>query len=214
MSRVHYESGLLLQWCSPRSLVIVRRTENDSHYRVTPAAMSQSRFLNPASALLPRNVAHDRAMSRRLDHGRKCRCQEGALASWRRSEAGGDSGAERQAIGWPALVGCRHLGLSLGSFSSIACNYAGLRGEGSTGVPLPPPLLRASDRKLGLSVPKSPHKLSHLPAIDRTGDLRSTAFCGWRRHFSPIVQKTEVRATYHRESFFGFESLSEEREKC
>jgi hypothetical protein len=37
------------------------------------------------------------------------------------------------------LVGCLHLGLSLGSFRSIACNYAGLRGEGSTPVPLPPP---------------------------------------------------------------------------
>src|SRR6266550_8769446 len=35
---------------------------------------------------------------------RKCRCQEGALASWRRSEAGGDSGAERQAIGWPGRL--------------------------------------------------------------------------------------------------------------
>ena len=163
MSRVHYESGLLLQWCSPRSLVIVRRTENDSHYRVTPAAMSQSRFLNPASALLPQNVAHDRAMSRRLDHGRKCRCQEGALASWRRSEAGGDSGAERQAIGWPALVGCRHLGLSLGSFSSIACNYAGLRGEGSTPVPLPPP----PDLKNMFSAPRlRDHLVHYLQASD------------------------------------------------
>jgi hypothetical protein len=63
------------------------RKRQPSNYPVTPAAMSQSRFLNPASALLPQNVAHDRAMSRRLDHAvnvaaRKARWQAGVDLRW------------------------------------------------------------------------------------------------------------------------------------
>ena len=47
--------------------------------------MSQSRILDPASTLLPQNVAH-RANVSAVGSCRKCRCREGALASWRRSE--------------------------------------------------------------------------------------------------------------------------------
>ena len=114
------------------------RKRQPSNYPVTPAAMSQSRFLDPASALF---AAKRRPRSRNVStvrSCRKCRCQEGALASWRRSETATPKLKGRRSVG-PALVGCLHLGLSLGSFCSIACNYAGLRGEGSTPVPLPPP---------------------------------------------------------------------------
>ena len=84
------------------------RKRQPSNYPVTPAAMSQSRFLNPASALLPQNVAHDRAMSEPVGPCRKCRCQEGAPASWRRSEAAIPELKGRRSVG-PALVGCLHL---------------------------------------------------------------------------------------------------------
>jgi hypothetical protein len=58
------------------------RKRQPSNYPVTPAAMSQSRFLDPAPALFAANVGHDRAMSRRLDHAvnvaaRKARWQAG-----------------------------------------------------------------------------------------------------------------------------------------
>ena len=62
------------------------RKRQPSNYPVTPAAMSQSRFLDPASALF---AAKRRPRSRNVSTAgscRKCRCQEGALASWRRSE--------------------------------------------------------------------------------------------------------------------------------
>ena len=66
----------------------------------------------------------------------------------------------RRSVG---LVGCLHLGWSLGSFSSIACNYAGLRGEGSTPVPLPPP----PDLKNMFSAPRlRDHLVHYLQASD------------------------------------------------
>jgi hypothetical protein len=59
---------------------------------------------------------------------------------WRRFERRFRSGKAGRSVG-PALVGCLHLGLHLESTRSIARNYAGPRGEGSTPVPLPPPTL-------------------------------------------------------------------------
>ncbi len=140
--------------------------------------MSQSRFLDPASALF---AAKRRPRSRNVSTAgscRKCRCQEGALASWRRSETATPKLKGRLSVG-PELVGCLHLGLSLGSFRSIACSYAGLRGEGSTPVPLPPPacptprILRVNSRTIK---PSNTAAISHLSSalpIGRAGILFS-----------------------------------------
>jgi hypothetical protein len=94
------------------------RKRQPSNNPVTPAAMSQSRFLDPASVLF---AAKRRPRSRNVSTAgscRKCRCQEGALASRRRSETATPKLKGRRSVG-PALVGCLHLGLSLGPFAPL-----------------------------------------------------------------------------------------------
>jgi hypothetical protein len=166
--------------------------------------MSQSRFLDPASALF---AAKRRPRSRNVSTAgscRKCRCQEGALASRRRSETATPKLKGRRSVG-PALVGCLHLGLSLGSFRSIACNYAGLRGEGSTPVPLPPPacprpcILRANF----LATSPVTAAISHLSSgllIGRVGLLFSERPVSLRssglHRFGTILEIRTFRITY------------------
>jgi hypothetical protein len=152
------------------------RKRQPSNYPVTPAALSQSRFLNPASALLPQNVAHDRAMSRRLDHAVN-------VAAGRRAG---------RSVG-PALIGWLHLGLSLGSFRSIACHYAGLRGEGSTPVPLPPPycprprILQVKSRAI------RPSNSNDFSFELRTPDLESRLIFLRTARFSPKLWTPSIR---------------------
>jgi hypothetical protein len=138
--------------------------------------MSQSRFLDPASALF---AAKRRPRSRNVSTAgscRKCRCQEGALASWRRSETATPK-LKGQAIGWARIGRLPTSGLSLGSFRSIACNYAGLRGEGSTPVPLPPPFRPKHCFLRTVSLANMPSIRGHFQFELWTADRYASSYC-------------------------------------
>src|SRR3981189_2251723 len=63
--------------------------------------------------------------------------------------------------------------------------YSGLRGEGSTPVPLPPPPIEAACYRTQSTSPKFPNKLRPSRWTTVLEIAEETAIYGWRRHFSP-----------------------------
>ena|SRR5229473_5945694 len=100
--------------------------------------------------------------------------------------------------------------------------YAGLRGEGSTPVPLPPPMT-LSPRFLRQSIGRrSPNKVELFESCGCTRDCRVAVFSARGRHFFQsfvlrhfsIVQKFEGREQQlAAPGLLRFESLSGEREQ-
>jgi hypothetical protein len=84
-------------------------------------------------------------------------------------------------------------GLSLGSFRTIAWNYAGLRGEGSTPVPLPPPACpRPGNLRLN-SRAKKPSNSSDFSFELRTPNRQRPLIILRKVHFSPKLWTPQIR---------------------
>jgi hypothetical protein len=91
------------------------------------------------------------------------------------------------------LVGCLHLGLSLGSLHSIACNYAGLRGEGSTPVPLPPPAWPKPGILCAYLSAYKPSRSSDFSFEFRTSNRQSRLIVLRMAHFSLELWTLRIR---------------------